>query len=61
MHVRDLVLRADGQFLQHELEVVVPGEGDDLGLGVGLGDAERGGHVQPSGPAWPQLIQCRGR
>ncbi len=40
--VRDVVLCADRQLLQHELEVVVAGERDHLALGVGGGDAQRG-------------------
>src|SRR5690606_4808495 len=41
--VGDAVLRADRELLDHELEVVVAGEGHHLRAGVGLGHAQRGG------------------
>jgi hypothetical protein len=55
--VRQLELRAGGELFDHELEVVVAGQRDDRL--VGRTHAERGRIVQPSGPAWPQLIQLR--
>ena len=45
--VRQVELRADGQFLDHELEVVVAGQRDHGGVRVGGGHAEGGRH----GPA----------
>jgi hypothetical protein len=59
VNIGQLELRAHGQLFDHELEVVVAGQRHDLALGVGHAHAQGGGMVQPSGPAWPQLIQWR--
>ena len=61
MQEGQLVLRADRELLDHELEVVVAGQRHDLPRP----DRRRGrraprASVQPSGPACPQLIQLRG-
>ena len=59
--VGQLELRADRQLFDHELEVVVAGERDDLArCGSAARTPSAAGIVQPSGPAWPQLIQLRG-
>src|SRR5690606_6039407 len=42
--VGQVELRAHGQFLDHELEVVVAGQGDDFVAGVRGHHAQRGGH-----------------
>ena len=60
--VGQVVLGPDGELLEHELEVVVAGEGDDRPRsGRAVATPSAAGPVQPSGPAWPALIQCRGR
>ncbi len=44
VNVGQLELRADGQFLDHELEVVVARQRDDAARGVGGTHAQRGGN-----------------
>jgi hypothetical protein len=58
--VGQLVLCAHRQFLDHELEVIVARQRHDGAVGIGGANASAAGMVQPSGPAWPQLIQLRG-
>src|SRR3546814_7964953 len=44
MQVRQLELRADRELLDHELEVVIAGNGDHLFAGAGRAYAQGGGH-----------------
>ena len=60
MDVRHVELGADRKFFHHELEVVVAGDRHDLASGSAARTPSAAGAVQPSGPAWPQLIQWRG-
>ena len=50
MQIGQLVLRADGELLDHELKVVVARERHDLSFGVGRAHAERGGKRPAQGP-----------
>ena len=45
--IGQLVLRADRQLLDHELEIIVARKGDDVAVGIGGANAERRGQ----GPA----------
>ena len=51
VQIGQLVLRADSEFLDHELEIVVARERDDLAFGSAARTPSAAGSVQPSGPA----------
>ena len=55
MQIGQLVLRADGQLLDHELEVVVARQRDDRPVGIGGADAERGGERPAEGTRLPAV------